>query len=137
MTAFPICRLDELPDPGSRAFELASPEGPVECLLVRRGERVFAYRNRCPHTGAPLDWQPGQFLDLTGELIQCALHGALFLPETGECVHGPASGPICCACLPGSTTGWSWFPRHSTLATRHEIKAPDWAGADGWPRSRR
>lgn len=92
MTAFPFCRLDELPDPGSRAFQLASPEGPVECFLVRRGERVFAYRNRCPHTGAPLDWQPGQFLDLTGELIQCALHGAMFLPETGECVRGPCLG---------------------------------------------
>jgi nitrite reductase/ring-hydroxylating ferredoxin subunit len=92
MTAFPICRLDELPDPGSRGFELPTPDGPVECLLVRHGGRVFAYRNRCPHTGAPLDWLPGQFLDLTGELIQCALHGALFLPETGECVHGPCLG---------------------------------------------
>lgn len=87
-----LCRLDSLPDPGSRAFALPTPTGPVECLLVRRAGQVFAYRNRCPHTGAPLDWLPGQFLDLDGELIQCALHGALFLPETGECVHGPCLG---------------------------------------------
>jgi nitrite reductase/ring-hydroxylating ferredoxin subunit len=87
-----LCRLDSLPDPGSRGFKLPTPQGPVECLLVRRGNRFFAYHNRCPHTGAPLDWVPGQFLDLKGELIQCALHGALFLPETGECVHGPCLG---------------------------------------------
>jgi nitrite reductase/ring-hydroxylating ferredoxin subunit len=61
-------------------------------MLVRRGDRVLAYQNRCPHRGDPLDWVPGQFLDPTGELIQCALHGALFLPETGECVHGPCLG---------------------------------------------
>ncbi len=92
MKGSPTCRLDELTDPGSRGFELPTPDGLIECLLVRRGGQVYAYRNRCPHTGAPLDWLPGQFLDLTGELIQCALHGALFLPETGECVRGPCLG---------------------------------------------
>ena len=110
MKDLPICRLDELPDPGSRGFEFPTPDGPVECLMVHRCERVFAYRNRCPHTGAPLDWQPGQFLDLTGELIQCALHGALFLPETGECVHGPCLGAHL---VPVPTTledGWVLIP---------------------------
>ncbi|MGE5154396.1 MAG: Rieske (2Fe-2S) protein [Bdellovibrio bacteriovorus] len=110
MTAFPICRLDELPDPGSRAFEVATPEGAVECLLVRRGAQVYAYRNRCPHTGAPLDWLPGQFLDLSGELIQCALHGALFLPETGECVHGPCVGAYLIPVPVTLSEGWALTP---------------------------
>ena len=59
---------------------------------MRRGGDVFGYLNRCPHTGAPLDWTPGQFLDQSGELIQCAMHGALFLIGTGECVRGPCVG---------------------------------------------
>lgn len=32
---------------------------------------------------------PNLFLDVTGELIQCGLQGALFRIDTGECVHGP------------------------------------------------
>jgi nitrite reductase/ring-hydroxylating ferredoxin subunit len=59
---------------------------------VRRGDRVVAYRNHCPHTGATLGWLPGRFLDAYGGLIQCGLHGALFLVETDECVRGPCLG---------------------------------------------
>jgi len=92
VNAIPLCTLDALPDPGSRGFELPTPAGPLECLLVHCVGVFFAYLNQCPHTGAPLDWLPGQFLDPAGELIQCALHGALFLPSTGECVHGPCLG---------------------------------------------
>jgi len=59
---------------------------------VRHGDRVYAYRNRCPHTGAPLDWQPDQFLDLEQMFIQCAFHGALFRIADGYCVRGPCAG---------------------------------------------
>jgi nitrite reductase/ring-hydroxylating ferredoxin subunit len=75
-----------------------------------------AYRNRFPHTGAPQHWRPGQFLDLTGELIQCALHGALFLPETGECVHGPCLGAHLVPVRVILNEGWVLIP--SRLATR-------------------
>jgi nitrite reductase/ring-hydroxylating ferredoxin subunit len=60
--------------------------------LVRRGDQVFGYRNACPHTGAPLDWQPDRFLDAGGELIQCATHGALFRIDDGACLWGPCAG---------------------------------------------
>ena len=87
-----LCALDDLADPDSRGFERPGAEGLEPCFLVRRGERVYAYRNRCPHTGATLEWLPHRFLTADGELIQCGLHGALFLIETGECVHGPCVG---------------------------------------------
>jgi nitrite reductase/ring-hydroxylating ferredoxin subunit len=61
-------------------------------FLVRKGDRVFGYRNRCPHTGAPLEWQPDQFLDFDGSFIQCALHGALFRIHDGYCLRGPCAG---------------------------------------------
>jgi nitrite reductase/ring-hydroxylating ferredoxin subunit len=54
--------------------------------------RVVAYRNSCPHTGGPLDWVPDQFLNLDGDLIQCATHDALFRIEDGVCVKGPCVG---------------------------------------------
>lgn len=88
-----LCRLDELDDPGSRGLQLPlASGGDLGGFLVRRGDRAFAYRNACPHTGAPLEWRPHQFLDADGRLIQCALHGALFTPEDGQCVRGPCGG---------------------------------------------
>ncbi|MCO5787879.1 MFS transporter [Pseudomonas sp. G11-1] len=83
-----LCQLDDLADPGSQGFVVQGRR----IFAVRQGQRVFAYLNRCPHRGIPLEWVPDQFLDSSGRLIQCASHGALFLPETGECVAGPCSG---------------------------------------------
>ena len=87
-----ICPLADLQDPGSLGFSLQTSAGTLELFLVRRGDGVYAYRNNCPHTGAPLDWAPNRFLDMEGELIQCAMHGALFRIETGECLRGPCRG---------------------------------------------
>ncbi|MBU1190440.1 MAG: Rieske (2Fe-2S) protein [Gammaproteobacteria bacterium] len=88
-----LCRLDDLTDPGSRSFTLRMHDGAVEeVFVVRRGNRVFAYVNHCPHTGSPLDWQPGQFLNLERTLIQCATHFALFKIEDGHCISGPCAG---------------------------------------------
>ncbi|MCY1188410.1 hypothetical protein D9M73_295170 [compost metagenome] len=64
----------------------------MKILATRRGGQVFLYRNRCPHRGVPLEWQPDRFLDASASLIQCATHGALFLIETGECIAGPCAG---------------------------------------------
>jgi nitrite reductase/ring-hydroxylating ferredoxin subunit len=59
---------------------------------VREKQSFFIYRNQCPHLGVPLEWRPDDFIDPDSELLRCATHGALFLPETGECVAGPCRG---------------------------------------------
>jgi nitrite reductase/ring-hydroxylating ferredoxin subunit len=61
----------------------------VPIFVIRRGERVFAYENSCPHVGTPLDWIEGEFLDREGRYVQCATHGARFRIEDGVCVAGP------------------------------------------------
>ena len=88
-----LCALDEITDPGTRGFVLNgdSPQ-PLSLFVVRKDEVLAAYLNRCPHTGAPLEWLPDQFLDLENSFIQCAMHGALFRPEDGYCVRGPCVG---------------------------------------------
>lgn len=67
------------------------PDG-REAFLVRVHGEITAFENRCPHQGVPLEAEPHRFLEAGGELIQCAMHGALFLPENGECVFGPCQG---------------------------------------------
>ncbi len=61
----------------------------MEAFVIKKAGRYFAYINHCPHTGAPLDWVPDQYLNLDQSYIQCAMHGALFEIETGLCVYGP------------------------------------------------
>ncbi|MCK0106991.1 Rieske 2Fe-2S domain-containing protein [Marinobacter sp. S0848L] len=51
-----------------------------------------AYLNLCPHLGIELNWMPGRFMDADNLFIQCATHGALFKPGTGECIAGPCQG---------------------------------------------
>ena len=87
-----ICELERLSDPGSFGFSLECAEGWVDGFVVRRDGEYFGYRNSCPHTGSPLDWVDHQFLDVEGALIQCAVHDARFLIDTGECVFGPCPG---------------------------------------------
>lgn len=90
--ALRLCRWMDLPDPGSLGFERGKSGTRRSCVLIRRGNQVWAYENRCPHTGAPLDWRPGQVLDPEGAYIQCALHLALFRMDNGLCIHGPCLG---------------------------------------------
>ena len=87
-----ICALDRLSDPGSYGFSLDFGDERVAGFVVRRDGECFAYRNSCPHTGSPLDWVDHQFLDVEGALIQCAVHDARFLIDTGECISGPCPG---------------------------------------------
>ena len=87
-----LCRLDELQDPGSRGFQVHAGDERREIFVVRKAGQAYAYRNACPHTGASLEWTPDQFLDYDNMFIQCAIHGAIFLIETGECVRGPCVG---------------------------------------------
>ena len=101
MSRAPLCRLAEIPDPGSRGFEL----GERAIFVVRRGQLLKGYVNSCPHTGGPLDWVEHQFLDHERERILCATHGALFRLEDGQCLAGPCAGkslrPVALAVVAG------------------------------------
>lgn len=82
-----LCALNEVPNPGAKEFKLEQYDFPV--FIVRQGDTTRAYLNSCPHTGAPLNWQPDQFLDIDQELIQCSLHMAIFDIPSGKCLAGP------------------------------------------------
>ena len=87
-----LCKLDALPEGASRGFRITTSAGDDDIFLVHKDGRITGYRNSCPHTGGPLDWVPDQFLNLDGDLIQCATHDALFRIDNGLCVVGPCAG---------------------------------------------
>jgi nitrite reductase/ring-hydroxylating ferredoxin subunit len=80
--------LSDLPCPSTKEIDVNGTKG----FVVRTDQGIRAYVNQCPHTGAPLNWQPDQFFDLDNQHIQCALHMALFEPLSGKCVWGPCQG---------------------------------------------
>ena len=83
-----LCRLEDIPDGGAIAVDVDSSTGGFNVMVVRQGERVYAYHNECPHAGRRLDWSPGKFLIKDGVII-CAAHGATFDVPTGACLGGP------------------------------------------------
>lgn len=85
-----VCALEDIEDGAARGFEL--PGGLYDGFVVRRGTRVYAYLNTCPHQGNPLNWKPDAFLTKNRELIMCSVHGAIFEVESGVCVGGPCVG---------------------------------------------
>ncbi len=88
----PLCRLEDISDGGAKGIELDRGEGFLDLILLRRGMQVYAYTNRCPHKGTPLETFPDKFLDQTGELLICSTHGARFRVKDGFCVEGPCEG---------------------------------------------
>jgi nitrite reductase/ring-hydroxylating ferredoxin subunit len=86
-----ICRLAEL-EGAARGFTLGAGDWPLRGFVVRVGDAVYGYVNRCPHAGHPLNLLPQRFLTADGTLIVCASHGALFEKSTGYCVAGPCLG---------------------------------------------
>lgn len=81
---------DAVSERGCKSIEIAGEERGV--FVVKKDQQLYLYRNSCPHLGVELNWQENQFLDLDGELIQCAMHGALFRIEDGFCLAGPCQG---------------------------------------------
>jgi nitrite reductase/ring-hydroxylating ferredoxin subunit len=89
-----LCALDELPDGAQREGREFSSRaaGHQTLFLIRVGEEVLGYRNRCPHVGSPLNWTPDRFLDEDRRHIVCATHGAVFRVQDGVCISGPCVG---------------------------------------------
>lgn len=87
-----LCRIEDIPDPGSRAFAWGEFGNEFRMFVLRRGELVRAYVNECPHARHPLDWNDGKVFNLERTLVLCSSHGALFRPDDGVCVLGPCVG---------------------------------------------
>ena len=89
---YKLCRLDELGATGCREFRVGAGAWPLRGFVIRIGDDVRAYVNRCAHLGYPLNYLPDEFLSYDRNYIQCTMHGALFEKETGLCVAGPCLG---------------------------------------------
>ena len=88
-----ICTSTTL-ESGSTGFNFQVKQGDAlsPAFVIRYNDKVFAYLNQCAHLSLELDWEQGEFFDTSGDYIICSNHGAMFEPDTGECVNGPCFG---------------------------------------------
>ena len=101
--------LDTVADGKARNFVLQLRAGRFHGFVVRQGETVHGYVDRCPHAGVPMARQLDDYLTPAGELIACSWHGALFRIEDGVCVGGP--------CVGQSLTPWPVGVRDGRIVT--------------------
>ena len=87
-----VCRFSDLEDGKSYGFD-PYKKGRDTVFVVRRGNKVHAYVDVCPHYGrTPLPWKKNAYLTGDAQHIFCSAHGAIFDIETGACVLGPCLG---------------------------------------------
>ena len=84
--------IDIIADGKARNFVLEMKAGRFHGFVVRQGEAVHGYVDRCAHAALPLAQQLDEYLTPDGTLIQCSWHGALYRIEDGLCVGGPCAG---------------------------------------------
>jgi len=87
-----VARVGEVLPGHTKKFVLQYQGREEECFVVNHGGVLYAYINRCCHVPMTMDWVENRFMTEDLQYIQCATHGACYLPETGECVAGPPLG---------------------------------------------
>jgi nitrite reductase/ring-hydroxylating ferredoxin subunit len=90
--AVPIARVGEIASGKSKTFKLEVGGREVECFVVCWNGAHYAYVNKCRHIAMSLDWVENRFFDEDRRFLLCATHGALYQPDSGECIFGPPCG---------------------------------------------
>lgn len=101
--------LEAIADGAARNFVLQMKAGRFHGFVVRRGDAVFGYVDRCPHAGVPLAQKLDDYMTPDRRLIACSWHGALFRAEDGVCVGGP--------CVGQRLTAWPVAARDGEIVT--------------------
>jgi len=88
-----VCEAAALPEGGKGIrFPLRAGGEDTTGFVVRYGGKVYGYLNRCAHVPIELDWAEGEFFESSGLYIMCSTHGAIYMPENGQCAGGPCRG---------------------------------------------
>ncbi|MFL6676005.1 MAG: Rieske (2Fe-2S) protein [Massilia sp.] len=88
-----ICESDALVEGGKGVrFAVTAFGDPATGFVVRYDGKPYAYLNRCAHVPIELDWFEGDFFESSGLYLMCSTHGAIYLPDSGQCAGGPCKG---------------------------------------------
>lgn len=83
----PVCRTDEVPLGGTRAFTVAGDPTPYILVHLESGEWT-AFEQKCTHLSCAVFYKPG-----SGR-IECPCHNGWFDARTGAVLQGPPPRPL-------------------------------------------
>jgi len=83
---------DELATLGDGQCCIARLDEQRSVLVLRSGERLQVYLNRCPHFGVELARQPEHLYLEAHQWIRCSVHYAKFRWHDGYCISGDCEG---------------------------------------------
>jgi nitrite reductase/ring-hydroxylating ferredoxin subunit len=93
-----LCQLDTLPDGSATMLEVPAADGknsalpPYRVLLLRSGNTVKGYVNRCAHFGVPLANRQALLIYQPHVSISCNVHYARYRWDDGYCESGDCEG---------------------------------------------
>ncbi len=87
-----IALVEQLNDGQTAKFVFPIEDGESEGFVFYRNGNFYAYQNVCAHMALSLDMEDNDFFTVSDDHLICKTHGALYIPETGECVGGPCPG---------------------------------------------
>lgn len=102
----PLARLNEIPDGGAFLVTLNASVPPFKAILLRSGEQVFAYVNRCAHFGVPLAEKVVHLYPEPHRNFRCSVHQARYRWQDGVCEFGDCVGESLLAIPVVITDGW-------------------------------
>ena len=87
-----LARLDEIADGGALLRELGQENPPFRVILLRSGDTVFSYVNRCAHFGVPLATRVEHLGLDAHRTLRCSVHYARYRWQDGFCEFGDCVG---------------------------------------------
>jgi len=92
VTLPPLCRAKDVAE--GQTLGCTVPGQRRKVIVMRHRGALHGWLDACPHYagGTPMAWKKNEYLNGAGTHLTCHAHGALFDPETGECVAGACLG---------------------------------------------
>jgi nitrite reductase/ring-hydroxylating ferredoxin subunit len=87
-----LCRIEDIPDGGGRVLAFGDGEQPFRLIVLRSGDSIKAWHNRCPHFGMPLALKDEWLIVKPHESLKCNVHYARFRWQDGVCDEGDCIG---------------------------------------------
>lgn len=87
-----LARLEDIADGGARLLSLGSGATSFGVILLRSGDSVLAYVNRCAHFGVPLAAKVEHLYLKPHQSLTCSVHYARFRWQDGFCLKGDCEG---------------------------------------------
>jgi nitrite reductase/ring-hydroxylating ferredoxin subunit len=87
-----LCALDDIPDGGGHVVAVGPAGNEFRLILLRSGDQVIAWHNRCPHFGQPLALKDEWLILKPHTTLSCNVHYARFRWQDGVCEFGDCEG---------------------------------------------